>query len=315
MGAIYIGKKLGPGGFEKEVVLKQLLPEYTVAARVPRPVLSRGQDLGDARPRQHRPHVRPRRVRRVVVHRHGVRARRRPADDRPARPPAAPRARARRRDPRRARRARGPRLRARAQGRERRVARHHPPRRLALEHPVLRAGRGEAVGLRHRQGLDALVGLLSRARQGRLHVARAGAQRARRSPLRSLLARRVPVRGAHGRAAVRGRSLDAARRHLRPAHPAAVEEAARICPRRSTTSSRRRSRPSPTTATRTRRRSPRRCGRRRIASASCTRRRSSPTTCATSSAPTRRAGSTRRRRARDRVAEGHGKDAEDPRSP
>src|ERR1017187_7226293 len=29
MGAIYVGKKLGPGGFEKEVVLKQLLPEST----------------------------------------------------------------------------------------------------------------------------------------------------------------------------------------------------------------------------------------------------------------------------------------------
>ena len=29
MGAIYIGKKLGSGGFEKDVVLKQLLPEYT----------------------------------------------------------------------------------------------------------------------------------------------------------------------------------------------------------------------------------------------------------------------------------------------
>ncbi|HWJ56465.1 MAG TPA: serine/threonine-protein kinase, partial [Vicinamibacterales bacterium] len=29
MGAIYVGKKIGPGGFEKEVVLKQLLPEYT----------------------------------------------------------------------------------------------------------------------------------------------------------------------------------------------------------------------------------------------------------------------------------------------
>ncbi len=29
MGAIYIGKKLGAGGFEKEVVLKQLLPEFT----------------------------------------------------------------------------------------------------------------------------------------------------------------------------------------------------------------------------------------------------------------------------------------------
>src|SRR5262245_39171073 len=29
MGAIYLGKKLGLGGFEKEVVLKQLLPEFT----------------------------------------------------------------------------------------------------------------------------------------------------------------------------------------------------------------------------------------------------------------------------------------------
>src|SRR5688572_26967896 len=29
MGAIYLGKKLGAGGFEKEVVLKQLLPEFT----------------------------------------------------------------------------------------------------------------------------------------------------------------------------------------------------------------------------------------------------------------------------------------------
>jgi eukaryotic-like serine/threonine-protein kinase len=29
MGAIYLGKKLGMGGFEKEVVLKQLLPEFT----------------------------------------------------------------------------------------------------------------------------------------------------------------------------------------------------------------------------------------------------------------------------------------------
>jgi Protein kinase domain len=29
MGAIYVGKKLGAGGFEKDVVLKQLLPEFT----------------------------------------------------------------------------------------------------------------------------------------------------------------------------------------------------------------------------------------------------------------------------------------------
>ena len=228
MGAIYIGKKLGPGGFEKEVVLKQLLPEYTVAqaSRVPRPLLPRGEDLRDRlRPRQHRAHVRPRRVGRVAVHRHGVREGRRPADDRPPGPPATQGAVRRRRDPHRARRARGPRLRARAPRRQRRVAQHHSPRRLALEHPVLGAGRGEAVRLRHRQGLDALVGLLSRARQGRVHVARAGAQRARRSPLGSLLARRVPLRGAHGRAAVRRRSVDAARRHLRPAHRAAVAEA------------------------------------------------------------------------------------------
>src|SRR5213592_325154 len=29
MGDIYLGKKMGSGGFQKEVVLKQLLPEYT----------------------------------------------------------------------------------------------------------------------------------------------------------------------------------------------------------------------------------------------------------------------------------------------
>src|SRR3954463_16211658 len=29
MGAIYVGKKIGVSGFEKEVVLKQLLPEFT----------------------------------------------------------------------------------------------------------------------------------------------------------------------------------------------------------------------------------------------------------------------------------------------
>src|SRR5437868_14326625 len=32
MGAIYVGKKLGAGGFEMEVVLKQLLPEFTQQA-------------------------------------------------------------------------------------------------------------------------------------------------------------------------------------------------------------------------------------------------------------------------------------------
>src|SRR5690349_24137531 len=32
MGAIFLGKKLGAGGFEKPVVLKQLLPEFTSQA-------------------------------------------------------------------------------------------------------------------------------------------------------------------------------------------------------------------------------------------------------------------------------------------
>ena len=212
MGAIYIGKKLGPGGFEKEVVLKQLLPEYTSRPGVPRPVLPRGEDLGDARPRQHRPHLRPGRVGRVAVHRHGVRARRRPAHDRPARASCA--AASSRPAPRCTSRSRCWRASAYAHTRrdaERRVAGDHPPRRLAVEHPLLGAGRGEAVRLRHRQGVDALVGVLSRARQGRVHVARAGAQPADRSPHRSVLAGGVPVRGAHRRAAVRRRSEHAAR--------------------------------------------------------------------------------------------------------
>src|SRR3954453_23797013 len=35
MGAIYVGKKLGPGGFEKDVLLKQLLPEHTSRPECP----------------------------------------------------------------------------------------------------------------------------------------------------------------------------------------------------------------------------------------------------------------------------------------
>ena len=54
-------------------------PRVHRAARVPRSVFSRGEDLRHARSRQHRPRLRSGRVGRIAVHRHGVRARRRPA--------------------------------------------------------------------------------------------------------------------------------------------------------------------------------------------------------------------------------------------
>jgi len=58
MGAIYVGKKIGAGGFEKEVVLKQLLPEFTSRPEF-RDLSPRGQDLGHPRPPEHRAHLRP----------------------------------------------------------------------------------------------------------------------------------------------------------------------------------------------------------------------------------------------------------------
>ena len=79
MGAIYVGKKLGAGGFEKEVVLKQLLPEFTerpefrdlffreakISASLDHVNIVRTFDSG--------------RLRGLAVHRDGVRARGRPA--------------------------------------------------------------------------------------------------------------------------------------------------------------------------------------------------------------------------------------------
>ena len=59
--------------------------------------------------------------------------------------------------------------------------------------PLLRAGRGEALRLRHRQGGHPLFGVLPGARQGRLHVARAGPQRTHRPPHRSVFGRGLPL--------------------------------------------------------------------------------------------------------------------------
>ena len=60
MGAIYLGKKMGAGGFEKEVVLKQLLPEFTQQQEFIDLFLREARLSRHARPRQHHPHDRSR---------------------------------------------------------------------------------------------------------------------------------------------------------------------------------------------------------------------------------------------------------------
>ncbi len=152
MGAIYIGKKLGPGGFEKEVVLKQLLPEYTsrpefrdlffreakISATLDHANIVHTFDLVESDESLFivMEYVRGTDLRTIVR-----------------------RAKLRRREL-----APGAALHitlevlaglAYAHMRRehrRRVAGDHPPRRLAVEHPLLGAGRGEAVRLRHREG-------------------------------------------------------------------------------------------------------------------------------------------------------------------
>ena len=197
MGAIYLGKKLGPGGFEKEVVLKQLLPEYTRSPSSATCSCARRRSRRrSTTPTSSTPSTWSNRDSRLL-HRHGVRARaptcgrmlRRLASDSASCSPAAA-IHIALRDPGR------PRLRARKRDHGRHLLQHHPSRRLAVEHPLFRA-QGEvklsdfgiAKASTHSSVFYRVRG------QGRVHVARAGAQPAHRSPQRSVFAGGVPVRG------------------------------------------------------------------------------------------------------------------------
>ena len=276
MGAIYVGKKLGPGGFEKEVVLKQLLPEYTarpefrdlffreakISATLDHANIVHTFDLVQSeeslfivmeyvRGVDLRTIIRRSKLKRRELARRGCAAHR-PRD------------------------AVGAGLRPRPQDAKRLVDGHHSPRRLPFERPLFGAGGGEAFGLRHRQGRHPFFGILPGAGQGRVHVARAGPQPADRPPHRSVFGGGVPLRGAHLGTSVHWRSVDAGGRHLQPADRAALEEAAGPAARRSTSFCPRRCPSIQTIATRMRSPLPRRCGRSRIVMACCFRRLSSP---------------------------------------
>ena len=103
---------------------------------------------------------------------------------------------------------------ARPTGRQ--AAGHRSPRHQPAQHPAVRAGRGEADRLRHRQGDEQARADRHRRGQGegRVHVARAGDGQADRRALGPVLAGHGPL-SADGRGApVRGadRSRDAAAR-------------------------------------------------------------------------------------------------------
>ena len=183
MGAIYVGKKLGAGGFEMEVVLKQLLPEFTqqeefidlflreakLSATLDHANIVHTIDLvtaggeyfivmeylpgGDLRTLLKRAKRRGTRfspaaaiyICREVLSALAYAHVKRDFDGKP--------------------------LQA------------HPSRRLAVEHPGLVRGRGEADRLRHREGGDAQFAVLQGEGKDRVHVARAGEERVARSPL------------------------------------------------------------------------------------------------------------------------------------
>ena len=67
----------GVGGFEKLVALKVIHPNYSRRSRVRADARRRGQAVGAAAARQHRPDLRPRPRRRAVLHRDGADRRRR----------------------------------------------------------------------------------------------------------------------------------------------------------------------------------------------------------------------------------------------
>ena len=288
MGAIYIGKKLGPGGFEKEVVLKQLLPEYTsrpefrdlffreakISATLDHANIVHTFDLVES---DESLFIVMEYVRgvdlRTIIRRAKLRRRE-----------LAPGGRA----PHRARGAGRPRLRA-----------HAPRRRTASSLAIIHRDVSPSNILCSAQGEVKLsdFGIAKASTHSsvfyrvRGKVGYMSPEQARNEPIdhrTDLYSVAVCLYEAlTGERLFVGDLQHAGRRDLRPADRAAVAEAQGAAARRSTTCWRRRWRRSPTIATRTRSRSRRRCARWRTATACCSRRLSWPSTCATSSAATR----------------------------
>ena len=139
MGAIYVGKKLGPGGFEKEVVLKQLLPEYTARPEF-RDLFFREAKISATLDHANIVHVfdlveSDESLFIVMEYVRGCR----PADHHPPLQDPAARAVAGRGAARHPGGAGGPLLRAQPPDAGRCLDGHHPPRRLAVEHSLLGA--------------------------------------------------------------------------------------------------------------------------------------------------------------------------------
>ena len=212
MAEVYRAVMTGPEGFERELVLKRILPAAVGDRRLQDDVHPRGEDLGAARSPEHRPDLRVRRGRRRLLHRDGERAGRDPA--RGARHPAQGPARdaahgGGRRHPPDLHRAR---LRPRAARSRRGAAGDRPPGRLAHQHHAGLQRHGEDPRLRDRaRGLVRRGGGQEGAHQGQgqLPVARADPRAAvRRARRRVRAGGRVP-RDADRPAAVPGQE-----RHL-----------------------------------------------------------------------------------------------------
>ena len=194
MGAIYIGKKLGPGGFAKEVVLKQLLPEYTarpefrdlffreakISATLDHANIVHTFDLVESDQSLFivMEYVRGADLRTIIRR---ARQRKRELSSAAAIYIALG-------DPG------GSGICPHPTRFDRQVAGHYSPGRLAVEHHLLGARRREVVGLWNREGVHVFVGVLPGARQGRLHVARTGAQPSHRSPVRPVFVVGLPLR-------------------------------------------------------------------------------------------------------------------------
>ena len=230
MGAIYVGKKLGPGGFEKEVVLKQLLPEYTARPEF-RDLFFREAKISATLDHANIVHTfdlveSDESLFIVMEYVRGVDLR-----------TIIRRAKLRRRElsPAAALHITLEVLAGLAYAHNRRtpagasmaiIHRDVSPSNIlcSVQGEVKLSDFGIAKAATHSSAV------LPGARQGRLHVARAGAQRADRSPHRSLFGRGLPVRGADGRAAVRRRSQHAGRRASTASRSCRRRRSAKVLP-------------------------------------------------------------------------------------